>query len=718
MNVRAYLQASQRKEMEARMLLPLVVFLSLLALATLVSPRPQESEGQNNDAKESEVLKEDDEPEEHGELAEENDGVCRTEVCQNRASLIKSYLNEAFSPCEDFYSYVCDNWVSQHKNTGPYDSFQMLEQEYAHILTDLLNSTEPMYTNQTVIDKPAVLFNSCMASTREEEQQSILEILRDSGFTMWPMNNQSADNEKMFWNVSEVLVKVGMSALIQYYVTKNSPDKDAHGIKILPLGIRNVPKEDINSTVKLIKPDILDTDLEKLVQAIINLELQWIPFRHKAIKKMTTGAWSQVTTIDSLEENCKKIPLYKLLSDDFTKVGVNLERNETVEVYGPTLYEEINNFLKIVDPAALYNYFGLQLTLHLISRSVLLVQDAYKPIHCTNLVNTAMKEVVGYHYAKKYFPIRAKMEVETIVQRIKSAFEVAINDTKWMDTEIKEKAQKKLSSMVAKIAYPEWALNTTVLEKLYEYVPFLNLNVTFLKMMHWIEENTDKKTMEKLRKPFVKDMEWFSSQSRVNAFYIGMKNEFVYPAGGLQRPFYQLGLPWSLNFGGAGTVIGHEITHAFGSRASHFDEIRKVDGFKKAAECFQNQYGNTTDEETGLMLNGTRTLDENMADNIGLQMALMAYQKMVAEDCGNTTTSLEGLDGMTGLRLFFVTYGMLWCHATSQEKLKSKIENDSYSPNRYRVNIPVYNLEAFTTAFNCSNKSPMQKNFTRTCKLW
>ncbi|RWS02471.1 membrane metallo-endopeptidase-like 1, partial [Leptotrombidium deliense] len=49
----------------------------------------------------------------------------------------------------------------------------------------------------------------------------------------------------------------------------------------------------------------------------------------------------------------------------------------------------------------------------------------------------------------------------------------------------------------------------------------------------------------------------------INAFFDSHLNKIVLTSGILHPPFYHPSAPVVMNFGGIGTVIGHEITHGF-----------------------------------------------------------------------------------------------------------------------------------------------------------
>ncbi|KAH7931773.1 hypothetical protein HPB52_025343 [Rhipicephalus sanguineus] len=97
-----------------------------------------------------------------------------------------------------------------------------------------------------------------------------------------------------------------------------------------------------------------------------------------------------------------------------------------------------------------------------------------------------------------------------------------------------------------------------------------------------------------------------------------------------KESFYEHGLPRSLNFGGIGAVIGHEMTHGFDDEGSQYDEDGALKQwwsnktraeFMNRAKCFEQEFGNITDKQTKMTLNGKNTVGENIADTGGLRLA-------------------------------------------------------------------------------------------------
>ena len=49
-------------------------------------------------------------------------------------------------------------------------------------------------------------------------------------------------------------------------------------------------------------------------------------------------------------------------------------------------------------------------------------------------------------------------------------------------------------------------------------------------------------------------------------------NEMRFPAGFLQGIYYNSQRPQYLNFGGIGSLVGHEMTHGFDRQGRNFDD--------------------------------------------------------------------------------------------------------------------------------------------------
>ncbi|XP_023289599.1 uncharacterized protein LOC111674283 [Orussus abietinus] len=56
---------------------------------------------------------------------------------------------------------------------------------------------------------------------------------------------------------------------------------------------------------------------------------------------------------------------------------------------------------------------------------------------------------------------------------------------------------------------------------------------------------------------------WEMKATDINAEYCRHSNSLYIPAGILQMPFYDVNVPDAVNMGGIGTILTHEISHAF-----------------------------------------------------------------------------------------------------------------------------------------------------------
>jgi len=205
--------------------------------------------------------------------------------------------------------------------------------------------------------------------------------------------------------------------------------------------------------------------------------------------------------------------------------------------------------------------------------------------------------------------------------------------------------------------------------------------------------------VDRLPKP-VDRADWFMTPQTNNA-YNGTLRDIVFPAGILQPPIFDANADPAYNYGAAGGVIGHELTHGFDDEGRKLDaEGKLVDWwtptdaktFKARAARLGAQYSQF-EPLPGLHLNGQLTMGENIADLGGLTLALEAYHQ-----------SLHGqpapvIDGWSGDQRVMMGWAQAWRGKTTDGALRRQVVSDSHSPRSYRVNGVVRNLDAWYTAF-------------------
>lgn len=107
------------------------------------------------------------------------------------------------------------------------------------------------------------------------------------------------------------------------------------------------------------------------------------------------------------------------------------------------------------------------------------------------------------------------------------------------------------------------------------------------------------------------------------------------------------------------------------------------------------------------------TQGENIADNGGLKVAYRAYKHWAVQN-GNEHR-LPALN-YSVTQLFWISFAQLWCSVSSDEHINMTIARDVHPPDRYRVIVPLSNLEMFSRDFNCPRGSPM--NPDQKCEVW
>lgn len=310
-----------------------------------------------------------------------------------------------------------------------------------------------------------------------------------------------------------------------------------------------------------------------------------------------------------------------------------------------------------------------------------------------SLVESALGDAVGRIYVERHFPQQAKTEMETLVANLVVAYRESITDLSWMSESTKRKALEKLAKFTPKIGYPD---------KWRDYSTLVISASDLMGNMARIARFTRDYELAKIGAP-VDRTEWLMTPQTVNAYYNPGMNEIVFPAAILQPPFFDMDADDAVNYGGIGAVIGHEIGHGFDDQGSKYDGDGNLnnwwvasdrDEFEKRSAALIVQYDALVPAEApDITVNGALTVGENIGDLGGLSIAYKAYK-----------LALEGepapvLDGFTGDQRFFLAWAQAWRGKTRPEAVRREIATDPHSPNEFRCNQIVRNMDAFYAAF-------------------
>ena len=319
-------------------------------------------------------------------------------------------------------------------------------------------------------------------------------------------------------------------------------------------------------------------------------------------------------------------------------------------------------------------------------------------------------DAVGKIYVKKYFTPEAKVRMDELVNNLMKAYKTSIDGLTWMTPKTKERALEKLAKINTKIGYTEKFRDYSKLE--------IDKDDLIGNLMRSAKVEHDR-MLDRLGKPVDKTV-WGMTPQTVNAYYSPTMNEIVFPAAILQPPFFDANADDAVNYGGIGSVIGHEISHGFDDQGSKYDGDGNLSNwwtdedraaFSKLTKQLVDQY-NVFSPLEGKNVNGQLTLGENIADLSGMSIALKAYQ-----------FALDGkeapvIDGWTGTQRFFLGWGQIWRRKYRDAEMIRRLLTDPHSPSHYRSNGPLSNLDAFYEAFDVKEGDKLYRPSEERIRIW
>lgn len=328
-------------------------------------------------------------------------------------------------------------------------------------------------------------------------------------------------------------------------------------------------------------------------------------------------------------------------------------------------------------------------------------------------VSQNLPELVGARYVAQFFSRADRAAVDAMAPFLKQALRNRIAGADWLDAATRTTALAKIDAMRLRLGYPDDLRDYAEVE-IRPADPIGNLHRLKAAQVKW-----DAQYLAHPGRPY----RWHLPPQSVDGSFSPQLNAVTFPAGLLQAPAFSASADSAVNFGAIGSVLGHEMAHAFDDQGSRFDDKGNLRdwwspaaraAFDARADVLATQYSAFA-PLPGAHLDGRRSLGENLSDLVGVSVALDAYRLYAAAKGVDTKA---GRDGFSGEQRFFLGWAQLWRTQATESALRGEIDTAYHSPAKYRVNGVVRNLQAWYDAFGVDSQATLFLDASKRASVW
>ncbi|XP_018494339.1 neprilysin-3-like [Galendromus occidentalis] len=663
--------------------------------------------------------------------------VCETESCQAIAEGYRLNGSESVEPCDDFFSYVCENWIKSHPWFEGTESLrnvristqQRLSEVIEVVLSKRLKNLQKRFPSLRESEVQALKFyTSCVRSQETPNMDMLLTTLRrffhDVGLDFFD-EDLSGTSPTAFSVLLALSIKYGISPIFKVIVdhesitlTRSSPPRaDDHA---------TFEHSDMETFWKIqlleyfVKDDKYDIRIVNLLGSMFNalqiqldsVSLMRIGRNYFAIKK----AIKSLFNIRMLSYD-RTLAEWETLSAVPWMNYLNSHMDSAARVQGKHRLKMDSAYFELIvtittDPQ-LTTIFKDFIAVHLlISEFGELIGEISHRSFCSFMLSCwDLHKKVEHRCAEKQTIEEMKWTSVAIVSRalhtsystftVRYLFSllkcVLVEElTKRMDVDITvtRSVLPRILLLRDRVAFPRYLerYETTEYRVSMSQEDFLE-NIVAVKRARQMKALSVFGDSLHRNEPMLE---------HTHALYSTIYDDIYLPAYMMQYPYLVEGAPLWHSLAALGWVAAHEIGHAFDlyvlssprdsppQNASDFQ--RK---YAESQQCFAAQFAIPGKRS------GFQVLGEAMADNLGYRLVVESF-KYLRQKRKLPTLRLHRL---TQTQLFYVTLAFVQCYATTAVNMDSL--TGVHPPFYHRVNRGLSNIEEFASAFQCRSHHAM-----------